>query len=180
MIFGRPFVKRFELCYQTVTSVCLSLSDCNVGVCGQTVGWIKMKLGMQVGLGPGDCVRWAPSSPRKKGVQPPPPNFRPTSIVAKRLDGSKCHLVRRYKPRPRRRVRWGCSSPKKGHSPQFSVDVYGGQMAGWMKTPLRTELDLVQATVLDGDPAPPRKRHSSLPSFRSMSIVGTVAHLSYC
>jgi len=24
--------------------------------CGQTVGWIKMKLGMQVGLGPGDFV----------------------------------------------------------------------------------------------------------------------------
>ena len=24
--------------------------------CGQTVGWIKMSLGMEVGLGPGDIV----------------------------------------------------------------------------------------------------------------------------
>jgi len=38
------------------------------------------------------CVRWGPSSP--KGAQQPP-NFRPMSVVAKRLDGSRCHLVRR-------------------------------------------------------------------------------------
>jgi len=51
-LFGRPFVKRFALCYQTVR-LCLScLSVLPVTVyCGQTVGWIKMKLGMQVGLG---------------------------------------------------------------------------------------------------------------------------------
>ena len=31
------------------------------------------------------CVRWGPSSsPRKGAQQPPPPTFRPTSIVAKR------------------------------------------------------------------------------------------------
>ena len=36
------------------------------------------------------CVRWGPSSP--KGHTP---NFRPMSVVAKRLDGSRCHLVRR-------------------------------------------------------------------------------------
>jgi len=40
--------------------------------------------------------------------------------------------------------------------------------------------------VLDGDPAAspeqraPAKGHSSHPSFRSMSIVATVAQLSYC
>jgi len=63
-VFGRPFVKRFALCYQTVVclSVCLSvcpgLSCLSVTLvyCGQTVGWIKMKLGMQVGLGPGHTV----------------------------------------------------------------------------------------------------------------------------
>ena len=57
--FGRPFVKRFALCYQTV--VCLSvcpvcLSVCDAGVLCQMVGWIKMKLGMLVGLGPGHIV----------------------------------------------------------------------------------------------------------------------------
>jgi len=38
------------------------------------------------------CVRWGPSS--QKGAQQPP-NFRPMSVVAKRLDESRCHLVRR-------------------------------------------------------------------------------------
>ena len=44
-IFGRPFVKR---CYQTV--VCLSVLSVKLVYCGQTVGWIKMKLDMQVGV----------------------------------------------------------------------------------------------------------------------------------
>jgi len=50
-----------------------------------------------------------------------------------------------------------------------------------MKTPLSTEVDLGPGhIVLDGDPAPSRKGHSSPLSFRTMSIVATVAHLSYC
>jgi len=59
IIFGRPFVKRFALYYRTV--VCLACPVCPVlsvtlVYCGQTVGRIKMKLGMQVGLGPGHIV----------------------------------------------------------------------------------------------------------------------------
>ena len=51
---GRPFVKRFALCYRTVVCpVCLSETFV---YCGQTVRWIKMKLGMEVGLGPGHNV----------------------------------------------------------------------------------------------------------------------------
>jgi len=49
-----------------------------------------MTLGMEVGLGPGGIVLAAP--PRKREQIP---NFRPISIVAKRLDESRCHLVRR-------------------------------------------------------------------------------------
>jgi len=172
-IFGRPFVKRFALCYRSV--VC---PVCNVGVlwpngwtdqdetwhagrprpwphcvrwgpsspspngaqfsahicCGQMAAWIKMSLGMELGLGQGDFVldgdhaplpqifgpcllrpngwmneagtwhrgrprhrrlrvRWGPSPlPKKKG-RSPLPNFRPISIVAKRLNASRCHLV---------------------------------------------------------------------------------------
>jgi len=138
-VFGRPFVKRFALCYRTVVlSVC---PICNVGVlwpndrmdqhgtwhgggpwsrphcvrwgpssppqkgdrapqflahfyCGQTAGWIKMPLGMEVGLGPGDFVLDGDPAPLpKKGAEPP--NFWPMSIVSKRLDGSRCHVVRR-------------------------------------------------------------------------------------
>jgi len=54
--------------------------------CGQAPWWTKMPLGMEVGLGPGDCIRWGPSSPGKKGLRPT--QFWPKmSIVAKRLDG---------------------------------------------------------------------------------------------
>ena len=38
--------------------------------CGQTTGWIKMPLGMELGLGPGDCVRCGPALPPKKGDSP--------------------------------------------------------------------------------------------------------------
>ena len=39
------------------------------------------------------CVRWGLSSPSPKGTQPP--IFRPISVAAKWLHGSKCHLVLR-------------------------------------------------------------------------------------
>ena len=40
------------------------------------------------------CVRWGGSSPSPKGAQPSSlPNFWPICVVAKRLDGSRCHLV---------------------------------------------------------------------------------------
>jgi len=95
-VFG-PLFEKGSLCYQTV--ICLSVCPVCLSVtlvyCGQTVGWIKMKLGMQVGLGPGHIVFDGNSAPLPKGAQPPPPHFRPMSVVAKRLDGSICHLVGR-------------------------------------------------------------------------------------
>jgi len=172
VVVGRSFVKRFALCYQTV--VCLSYPVClsmTLVYCGQTVRWIKMELGTEVGLGPSHivldedpapppekghnpqfsatwyggrprprrhCVRWETRSPEKVGGTAPPilahvlwpkgwmdqdvtwygswprpmphcvtwepsspkrdttsPNFRPMSVVAKRLNGSRCHLVGR-------------------------------------------------------------------------------------
>ena len=62
--------------------------------CGQTAGCIKMSLGIEVGLSPGNFVLGgdpASLSPKRGGA----PNFRPTSIVAKWLHGSRRHLVRR-------------------------------------------------------------------------------------
>ena len=57
-VFGRPFVKRCALCYRTIVCqsvcpVCLSVLSVTLVYCGQTVGWIKMKLGTEVGL----CLR---------------------------------------------------------------------------------------------------------------------------
>ena len=52
-----PFVKRFALCYGTVVWLsCLSVLSVTLVYCGQTVGRIKLKLGKQVGLGPGHVV----------------------------------------------------------------------------------------------------------------------------
>jgi len=80
--FWQPFVKRFTLCYQSVCHVC------NIGVlwpkgwmdqeetwhaayvcCDQMAGCIKMPLGMEVGLGPGDFPLDGdptPPSPRRQ------------------------------------------------------------------------------------------------------------------
>ena len=52
-----------------------------------------MPLGMDVGLSPGDFVLDGdPVFPPQQGAQPPS-NFRPISIVPKRLDASRCHSV---------------------------------------------------------------------------------------
>jgi len=72
-VFGRPFVpfvKRFALSYRSVVCpVCLSVT---LVYCGQTVGWIKMKLGKQVGLGPGHIALGGdPALPPLKGHIPP-------------------------------------------------------------------------------------------------------------
>ena len=75
-------------------SVCLSVL-CVLSVtlvhCGQTVGRIKIKLDMQVGLGPGHIVLDGDPAPPPQGGTAP--NFRPISVVAKWLDGLRCHLV---------------------------------------------------------------------------------------
>ena len=56
-------------------------------------GWMAMKpLGMEVGLGPGDFVLDGDPAPPKRGTYP---NSRPIPIVAKRLNASRYHLVRR-------------------------------------------------------------------------------------
>jgi len=74
-IFGQPFVKRFSYAIGPL-SVCLSvyLSVLSVMLvcCGQTVWWIKMKLGMQGGLGPDHIVLegdWAPLPQRGTAAQ---------------------------------------------------------------------------------------------------------------
>jgi len=62
-------------------NVCLSMT---LVYCGQMIGWIKMKLGMEVGLGPAHIVLDRdPAPPPQRGTAP---NFRPMSLVAKRLD----------------------------------------------------------------------------------------------
>jgi len=61
--------------------------------CGQTAGWIKMPLRRDVGLGPGhNVLDGDPAPPPQRCTTP---NFRSMSVVSKRLNASRCHLVRR-------------------------------------------------------------------------------------
>jgi len=104
------------------TNICLSVLSVTLVNSGQTVGWIKMKLGMQVVLGPGHIVLDGDLS--RRGTAPT--HFRPISLVAKWLDGliyaSWCGGRPRF-----RRLRRGPSSPspKRGTEPppQFLAHV---------------------------------------------------------
>ena len=56
--------------------VCLSVCLCVTLVyCGQTVEWIKMPIGTEVGLGPGNAVLHGDPAPPRKGAQQTPSNF---------------------------------------------------------------------------------------------------------
>jgi len=64
----------------SVLSVCLHIT---LMYCGQTVGWIKMSLGTEVGLCSSDIVLDGnPAPPTKRDTVAP--TFRPMTIVAKR------------------------------------------------------------------------------------------------
>jgi len=126
--------------------------------CGQRVGRIKMKLGMQVGLGPGHIVLDGDPAPLSHS-------------------GPSSHPQRKLPKFPT-----GDTASPTQLLPNFSAHICCGQMAEWMKIPLSTEVDLSPGIiVLHGDPAhPPPKEHSSPASFRPMYLVVTVARLSYC
>jgi len=62
--------------------------------CVQMAAWIKMPLGMEIGLGPDDIVLDGDTAPLHK-VGAESHNFQPMSIAAKWLHESRCPLVRR-------------------------------------------------------------------------------------
>ena len=77
-------------CCLVCLSVCLSAT---LVYCDQTVAWIKMKLGMQVGLGPSHIVLDGDlASLARRGASP---QFLAIYVVAKWLDGLRCPLVGR-------------------------------------------------------------------------------------
>ena len=119
-IFGRPFLKRFALCYR-VPSV--SLSVCDVGVLWPN-GWMDQD------------ETW-------------------------------------HADRPQRWQHGDTTPPKRGTThPHFSAHVYCGQTAGWIKMPRGVEVGLGPGhIVLDGDPAPAKKWHSTHLTFWPMSTV---------
>jgi len=154
-IFGRPFLKRFGLCYRTV-ALSLPLPQFSALICcGQMAGWIKMPLGMDVGLSPGDFALDGDPAPHpQKGTEPP--SFGQCLLWPNGWmdqDGTWHGGGPRSKPHC---ARCGpSSSPQKGgRGPQFSAHVCCGQTAGWIKMPLGMEIDVRPGDfVLDGDPA---------------------------
>ena len=107
------------------------------------------------------------------------PNFRPISVVAKWLHGSRCHMVLPGgTPRPRQPcIRWGLRSPpqKGGRSPQ-TLTLVCGQPAGWIQMALGMEVGLGPGhIVLDGDPAPLPKKGSRVPQFSAHFYCGQTA-----
>jgi len=56
---------------------CLSVMSVMLVYGGQTLGWIKMPLGTEVGLGPGHIVLDGDRAPDGKGHSSPPPLFGP-------------------------------------------------------------------------------------------------------
>jgi len=67
---------------------CLSVLSVTLVYCGQTVGWINMKLGMVVdwwASAQATLLDGNPAPPKRGGGTAP--NFRPMSIVVKRLEG---------------------------------------------------------------------------------------------
>ena len=114
-IFQRAFVNRFVLYYRTVDLFFLSVA---LVYCGQTVGRIKMKLDMEVALGPGHIVLdGGPSSPPPNRAQPRP-IFGPCLLWPNGwMDQDATWYGGRPRPRPHG-VRWGSSFPlpRKRHS----------------------------------------------------------------
>ena len=107
------------------------------------------------------CVKWG--LPLPKGAYPP--IFGPYLLWSNGLMDQDATW---YGSRPlskRHCDRWGHSSPfpKRGRAPQFSVHVYCGQTAGWIKMPLGMEAGL--------GPGPLPKNGAQPPNFWPMPIV---------
>ena len=89
--------------------------------CDQTARWIKMPLGMEVGLSPDDIVLAVdPAHPAPKGIQ---------MALGMEVGLGPGHIVLDGDPAP---------PPLKEHSPQFSANIRCGQTAGWTKMPVGT------------------------------------------
>jgi len=138
----------------SVLSVC---PDClcvtvTLVYCGQTVGWIKIPLGTEVGLDPGDTVLDGDPArlPNGKGHSSPPlPRFTDACIYRNLCLAPPTHTER------------GTAAP---HFPAY---VYCGQTVGWIRISLGTKVGLGPGdTVLDGDAAPlPQGKGHSSPTF---------------
>jgi len=136
-LIGRPFVKRFTLCYRTVVlfvcpvlscPVCLSVT---LAYCDQTVVWIKMLLGIEVGLGPGYIVLDGDPAP-----PPPQKGHSPLQFLADVCCGQTSRWINmpldmKVGLGPGDVVLNGDATlPEGAQPPHFLAHVYCGQTVG--------------------------------------------------
>jgi len=137
---------------------CLSVLSVTFVHCGQTVGRIKMKFSMQVGLGPWPhCVRWGPSSPSPNEVRPPifgPYLFRPSGCIDQDVTWYGA------RSQHRRLIFGSCLL-----WPNGSMDE-AGTWHGGMPRPRRLCVRWGPSPVPNGG-----RSRGPLPNFRSISIV---------
>jgi len=150
--------------------------------CGQTVGCIKMPLGMDAGLSPGDFVLDGDPVPPQKGGGAP--KFSAHVYCGQTAGWIKMPLGTKVGLSPGDCVLDGDPAPSQkggGALSQFSAHFYCGQTAGCIKTPLGMEVGLSPVDfVLDGDPAPTPKGAEPHPILRPTSIVAKRLHGSRC
>jgi len=144
---------------------CLSCLSClSVTLyCGQTVGWIKMKLSTQAVLGPDHIVL-------DRNPAPPPPKGHSPQFSAHICCGEMAGWIKMpfgmkvgLDPSDIVLHRDPAPSQNRGRAPQFSAHVYRGQTAGWIKMPLGTKVGLSPGQiVLYEDLAPPKGAHPQI------------------
>jgi len=136
-------------------------------------GWSRKKGRMEVRFRPGCFVLDGDPAPppKKKGHSP---QFSAMSIVAKWLDGSRCHLVGRWALAQATLCWMGPSSSQKGHSPPIFgpcllwPNSWMDQAATWYRGRPRPRRHCVRW----GPSYPPHpKRGTALPIFRRKSVV---------
>jgi len=167
-----------------VCPICVSVLSVTLVHCGQTVGWIKIKLGMQVGLSPRHTVLDGDPASRPQTGTAPAPNFRPYLLQSNGWMDQGATWYR-GRPRPRRLcVRWGPSPPpKKGVEPP----IFGPYLLwpnGWMDQDGTRHGGRPQPSQLCVRRGPsalyPKRGWSPLPNFRPMSISAKRLHGSRC
>jgi len=141
--------------------------------CSQTAGWIKMALGMAVGLAPSHIALDGDSVLLQRREQSPQSPARVycgqtagwiKMALGIEVDLGSGHIVLDVDPAP----------PKRGEGtapPAISAHVYCGQTAGWIKLPIITEVGVSPGDIVLDRTQIPLPKGAQSPSFQPMSIV---------
>jgi len=169
-VFGRPFVKRFALCYRSV--VCPAslsvLSVCDVGVLWPN-GWVDQDENWHAGRPRPwpHCIDGDPAVPPPKGHNP---QFSAHICCGQMTAWINMSLGTKLGLGPGDFVLDGNPTPpplKGGGDPKNFRSVYCGQTAGWVKIVLGKEVGFSPGDfVLEGVPVPlPKRGRTPSPIF---------------